>query len=486
MRKFLAALALIASPALAQSYDGGGAVAADWPANNGEKNNPTGSAPADAIEPADVSDSGFTESQWIDATDGTTDYPTTPGLEKKFRITCEPGTAKILDPILYNGVAPPVGHRHQGTGNVGWNQNSTFATLRAAPSSSCSGGPLNGVAYWEPEMLKTMSNGLVVGVRQQDDSFYYIAGIIGNANDHTWNRRNFAFIGGANPNDYNDTANRAELAAEGYQYPGSPETPAGMIGWQCYRGDGTNMEVTRVASQMRYPNGGQWTTNARHLKGPGGEDPWGGTCTGSVASPGLIIGNLIGPGCWDRTNLRAPDGRGHTRQPAGKADSSISGACPIGWGIVPQLTVKRQYYHTGFSDYGTWYLASDRMNTFATAGDAASLDPCRVTTGWFCPGSTLHFDWMNGWKSGIADEWQRECLGITVRGVAPTNGPAECNSSQISKFRKLKYGGTSPDSAMSAGCTTILSCSNAVPGNIQRYNPLAAGTSATVTIGHVH
>jgi hypothetical protein len=499
----LAALALaFATPALAQSYQhpdwtDGSVPTPSWTTPGA---NPTTTAPADTYEPADVTDSGFTESQWILATNGTDDYVQTPPnlRERKARFTCEPSTAKQIDPILYLGTPSPVGHRHQGFGNYNWNPSSTWGTLRADPKSSCGGGPLLGTIYWEPEMLKAINGGVVAGIRPQVISFYYIAGLLSVANDHTWLRRDFGFIGGANfgttgqANDYNDTTRRAQYAAAGYLYPGSPDTPAGFAGWQCYRGsDGAIVAVSRVASRMKGQSGAAITDHARHIKAEDGSDPWGGNCTGTTASPGYLIGNLQAPECWDRHNLRSPTGRTHVAYAASKADSSVQNACPrstvngsvVSWGKVPTLTGKAEFWHTGFSDYGQWYLASDRMNAPDTPADPSSKDPCRATGPYFCPGSTYHFDWINGWKSSIVDEWQRECLGISVRGVAPTNGPAECGTSQISKFRKMLYGGASPNSALS-GCATILGCTNAVPGNTQRYNPLAAGTPVTGAVKH--
>jgi hypothetical protein len=426
--------------------------------------------PADDYEPADVADSGFDESEWIGTTDGSTDFLQGPNAERKFRTTCEPGTAKQLDPILGYQVPPPSGHRHQGTGNVGWDQNSTFATLRTAPSSTCAGGPLNGTIYWEPEVLEDQQDGPALGRRQQLVTFYYINGIQSAPQDRTWLRRNFAFIGGVNPHDVNDTARRAEYADAGLEYPGSSDTSAGFQGWQCWDANWNIVNVTRAASRMKSSSGIELSTQARHLQAEDGSDPWGGTCTGTVDQPNHLILMLVAPGCWDGHNLRAPDGRGHVAYPARKSDNSATDLCPDGWVHVPTLTSKVQFDVAGPADYMRLYFSSDRMASPGAPGDPASKDPCRAIGPYFCNGATAHFDWMYGWKSAITDEWQRECLGIPVRGVAPANGPAECNTSQISKFRKLKYGGPSPDPNMSGGCSNIGQCSDATPGSDERYN----------------
>jgi hypothetical protein len=479
---FLAGSALlICSQALAEPFDGPGQQTRNWITNPTFS---TTTVPADSLEPADVADSGFTESDWINVLDGT-GYIKGASNERKIRLTCEPGTAKQLDPIVLTGQGPPSGHRHQGLGNVGWNQNSTFTTLRNSPSSTCTGGPLNSTIYWEPELLAPL-NGVTVGIRTQDTIFYYIDGIQSDPQKLTWLRRGFSFIGGANFADYNDTTIRAELTAAGFEYPGSPDTPAGFQGWQCFTNPGTNLiTVTRVASRMKSGAGIASTTAARHLKAEDGSDPWGGNCTGTLANPAMMEMDLIAPGCWDGQNLHSPTGRTHVAYAVRKSDNSVTDVCPDGWVHVPQLTAKSDYMFTG-TEYLNWYYASDRMNAPSTPGDATSLDPCRQTGPYFCNGSTAHFDWMNGWKSSIQDEWERECLGITVRGVAPTNGPAECATNLISKFRGLKYGGASPDVNMSGGCTTLGACSNAVPGNNERYAPIASGTIVDPTLTHSH
>lgn len=476
---------------------------------------PTGAAPADAFEVAEATEEVvYDEDDWIWETDGTTDYIQSPAAERKLRITCEPSTMEEMDFILGYGIEP-FGHRHMATGKFNWNSTTNYTNGRADPSSTCSGGPLNATLYIEPELEEELSNGLIAGRRMQTQTFYYVGHIQSIANDATWLRRDTAFILGTNPKNFNDTARRAEYAASGFQYPGSAETHAGFGGWQCYRGDGTYMPVTRTNSQML--NSASGTRNsgfARHLKAEDGSDPWGGACTGSVAQPGELILNLAAPGCWDRHNTRAPDGRAHFWHQARKSDGSVEGACPTtddgdDYGVVPVLQVKTHFKHAGFADYGNLFFSSDRMrmsttecpdetepcdgvsggNVPATVDGVyysrVSLDPCRATGLDFCNGATGHADWGYIWNSDIFEEAQRECLGISVRGIAPTHGPGECNTSQISKFRKLVYSGASPDPDLSGGCTTVLSCSNAVPGNLERFNPVEEGTSVPGPVDHI-
>lgn len=475
---FLAFLALflLASPAGAQQWNhsdwtDGSVPARDWA--NYTLAPPTGSAPADTFEPADVADSGFTESDWIQTLDGTGWGINSP----KFRINCKPSKFFYGDPILAYGTPPPVVHKHQGIGNWNWDQNSTWTTLRASPGSSCGGGPLNGTLYWEPEVIKKLPSGLQVGIKPDVIDFYYVDLVGGGM---TWLRRDLAFILGTNPLDYNDTARRAEYAAQGYVYPGGPETPAGFQGWQCIN---DNLAPVTVSDQsaMRSPYIDPQTGDyikleyARHLRAPDGSDPFQGTCTS-----GTLILNLSAPECWDGHNLRAPDGRGHFAH-AARVNNQV--ACPSMMvnGVrqyyrkVPALGVKSEFRHSGFSDYGQWYFSSDRLNPASTPADTSSKDPCRRVGPWFCNGSTAHADWMGGWKTSIMDEWQLNCLAIPVRGATPPAQGNDCNDGRLSQFRKLKTGGPSPNSALTGGCTTILGCHDASVGGANRIRIPGAG-----------
>lgn len=479
-------LALLFAPqmAVAQSYDGGGAVARVW-VDNPTAPGITDTLPADSIEPSEASESGYTESDYIVTTDGTSNYLVEIGRERKFRTVCEPSKAFFYDPILYYNNPGPVGHPHQASGTITISPSATYTSQRAAPSSNCIGALLNNVFYWEPQMFMQLTNGLTVGVHHTQDVFYYINGDQGQTQRATWLRRNFAFIFGANPMDYNDQARRDEISAAGYEYPGSPETPAGFRGWSCQLANGDYVTVTRTASRMKSPAGVELPTASRHLLAPDGSDPWGGNCIGTVANPGFMTIDLIAQDCWDGTNNRAPDGRGHVAHTVRKSDNTIINLCPQPYVHIPFLQAKKVFRHAGFADYGKWYYGSDRMNPPDTPADPTSLDPCRATGPWFCNGSTGHADWIYGWNSDIADEWQRECLGIPVRGVSPVNGPAECDSSQISKFRRLLTG-PSPDPSKSGNCPIIGSCVDATPGSLDRYEPLSDDVQATVSGSHNH
>lgn len=518
-RALLSLLLLLAfgSPLHAQAFGPDGVQTRTW--NLSATPGTTGAVPADAYEPADVADSGFTANDWV-TTFSVGSNPNfrnaaiDPGGQRKMRFLCRPSTEKQVDNILFKGVKN-AGHRHQATGNVGWDENSTFTTLRNDPNSTCAGGPHNSTNYVEPSMLRdadgtggTPNTGIPLAVPPYANTFYYVGLLLNQANDLTWLRRNTAFILGTNPKDFNDTARRAEYAAAGLLYPGGPDTHAGWLGWQCLNGSGSNVQVSRSASRMKSDSGIENLYLARHLKSEDGQDPWGGLCSGTEASPATLVANLVAPPCWDGHNLESPDGRAHFAYAGRTGDSSVTHLCPqtggVTWPRVPELEVKTEYRTLGWSEYQYWYLASDRMRAATTeCPDPAapcdgvsggnvpatisgvvysrvSKDPCRAVGLDFCNTSTMHADWRYGWRGTTFDTAQRECLGIAVRGISPVNGPADCNSSTVSATMELKVTGASPNSALSGGCATIMGCAEGnKPGGATRYVAPPPGTTGT-------
>jgi len=513
----VALLALIASPAAAQSWTVGN-QGVDWlHGYSSYPLYPTQNAPADTYEPAEVAlPADVTESDWLLSTGDMLEVLHTgdtrvlnkyvkaaagseASFEKKIRITCQVSTVKQKDNILGFGVAK-FGHYHLGSGAVNWDENSTYTTLRTDPDSTCTGGPLNATNYMEPIMERQLSNGAIVGVRPQSQAFYYIEGTQDQANIDTYLRRGMKFILGGNPKDFNDEARRAIYSAASLVYPGTTTTPAGFAGYYCIIADGSTATVAITKDRFNGVTG-----YSRFLKDEDGNDPWGGNCTGTQAVPAQMVANLKAPQCWDTYNLTSPDGRGHFWYAAYLPADQVPGheKCPktaggSDYSRVPQLTIKNIYNVLGFADYGSMYLSSDRMdpamtvtsgctNDPVTHGDSCSLDPCRKISANFCNGATLHADYTFGWRGpNVFEQMERECLGITVRGVAPTNGPAECDSSQVDRYHNLVYG-PSPETKYSGGCASILACYNASPGNpLGQYMSVPGMAQTNVTIGHPH
>lgn len=405
---------------------------------------------ADAYEPPADDENGYTRALWTD--DGDQRHIVN-GPEEKFRTVCQPAFTKKADPILAPGLYPAV-HDHTFFGansayviaNV---ESFNYQMGRTYPGSSCQGGPLNSTLYWTPS-LKDDRYVLRFSVIPSVVNFYYQNRAPGDGADITRLRRNFRFIGGANPMDYNDTARRAEYSDAGLYYPGSPDTPAGFNGIKCYTTGNPSVAVTVLSAHaMKQPDGSVDTGRARYLKGPNGEDPWDGGCTA-----GEILFETQAQDCWDGAHLGADDGRDHVAYSTRAADNAPGpGTCPTNYVKIPSFVTKEHYAHNGWTeDIQHWYLSSDRMNDAYTAADPTSKDPCRQTGPYYCPGSTKHFDWFGSWDNPTLETWEKNCLGMTIGGV--TGNPADCGTGGISGcYADCDTEGTSTPVSMLLGGT---------------------------------
>lgn len=516
---FLVATGLLVTPAAGQQWTIGD-QGVNW--NVLSTFPTTGTLPQDAYEPADPPlPAGVVESDWritIGDMQGTAQsgasFVKGADREKKVRVGCEPNNAKLKDNILGFGI-PLFGHPHLGAGLVPWDENTTFQTARANPRSTCAGGPLLATNYMEPCLLIKQPNGAVLCWLYQDQINYYIMGVQSEPNKATYIRAGEQFLIGPNPKDMNDTRRRAIYAAAGFEYPGGMNYSAGQLGWYCIAGDGTPATAVGDA-RMRFPGGAYSSDKVVYLRGPNGEDPFGGTCTAVAGVPATLVGNLLAPGCNDGFNLKAPDGRSHWWYRARKTDNTITGACPTttagdSYVLKPELEVKSLYQTTGFSQYGQAYFESDRMRISTTeCPDATapcdgvsggnvpatvngvfysrvSISPCRRTGLDFCNAETLHADYTNGWKQSIFDQVQREGLGITVRGIAPVDGPAEMNTNLIDRYTVLKTGLVDANKRqwIGQGCATLGNCYDSVPSKPnQTYRTIPGYQPGSVHIAH--
>lgn len=303
-------------------------------------------------------------------------------------------------------------------------------------------------------MKDCLTSGVCATVKMDFVIFYYTTGPSANALALTRFPRDFAYIGGVDPNDYNDEARKAEIPA-GFTYRSGGQGN-GFLGWKCIN---TSDGIVPTAAGGTY---------SMRLKEANGDDPWGGACIAGYK----VASDLAAPQCWDGYNLKSPNGRKHLRYRIRHNNSGAS-VCPDGWWIFPPFQAIIEYSHNGFSDYGTWYLASDRMR-MATAdcpdetvacdgvsgGNAGhtSLSPCRSTGLDYCGGETMHFDWFGAWSYGTAAapgamiKWMVNCTGVKITMGATTlaGNPGACNNSTISPTeRMLTNGETSPDPTLS-------------------------------------
>ena len=385
-----------------------------------------GDPPALSSEPAAIDEDGnYTRTQWISAIG----IDRSDQGEAKFRITCNFSHFGMHDPIIAFGGASP--HHHTFIGNEGTNETTTYTTLRENPASSCSGGPLNATAYWEPSLLYESETDVFVPLKPNVVSFYYT---LQYANVETMYRlpRGLAFIGGVDPADRLNTVRRAEIPDDA----GWHKTPRfnGWSGWQCFD-PSTGGPVALDAGNTADANG---STHARQLVNNDGTDPWAGACEGLGK---ILVANNSAPNCWDGHNLTSPNGRDHFRYSVLQSANQNPTAyyCPDGWWQVPHFEVKSEFANgrVGLESGHAWrsklHLSSDRM------------DPNPAN--WHPRGSTFHFDWMNGWDSVVQAIWHDKCTGTDQNG--DTGEPLTCGYSTISATQRMHSDTASPDATWS-------------------------------------
>jgi len=431
--------------------------------------NQGGDPPALAYEPAAIDENGnYTRSQWLTGSVDRVD-----GGEAKFRLTCNFSHFARVDPILFYGQANS-GHHHTFIGNKNTDHNSTYTTLRNNPGSTCAGGPLTGTAYWEPTMFKTIKPGVNVPIKPDIVTFYYVLGTYAESDYIYRLPRGLAFIGGVNPSDPTSSARLAEIPdGAGWNKTGNHLRAAYLQGWTgfaCYKGATYNaaVPINPTASEDRPGT----DIYSRVLVNSDGTDPWAGACDPDVSNPiTFFLANITAPSCWDGHNLTSPNGRDHFRYAIYKLADMNTAICPQGWWKLPHFTAKVEFTHNGWADYQHWYLSSDRHGL--------------SEENWRAPGSTFHFDWMNGWDSVILAEWLGKCVGVDQNGVA--GDPKTCGSSTISATQALlggQAGASPPVGGLSNDPITQLNDYARGPSK-NRFGKITSGTTvSSTTVNH--
>jgi hypothetical protein len=434
-----------------------------------------GDPPALAYEPSVIDENGtYTRTAWIGS-------PNLPGDrfdngEAKFRTNCNVSHFAKVDPIVYPGQAS-AGHHHTFIGNNGTDEDSDYDSLRTTPGSTCSGGPLNATAYWEPSLMFEIETGVYVPVKANIITFYYRTSY---ADAPTLYRlpRGFGFIGGANPADRLNVAGLAEIPdGAGWM---KTRRYNGWGGWACFNGATV---VPLAVGNTADPSDANY---ARQLVNADGTDPWGGACESASYT---LIANLAAPGCWDGHNLTSPAssigsaGRGHVRYGIYKtADQQPDHyKCPDGWWKVPTLEAKPEFPNghgavSGHAWRSKLHLSSDEMNPSTGLMDANPAN-------WQPRGSTFHFDWMNGWDFEVMKTWLIHCVGVAINGTA--GDPLTCNDSTISSTQKLLVLSNPPDPTLANTPVITIHTYYNDPAK-DAFGPVPTGTVVDATVEHTH
>lgn len=271
-----------------------------------------------------------------------------PDVVGAFRFLCGPGQIAYDDPIMYPG-KPGASHLHQFFGNLAANGNSTYESLRLNGESTCNNA-LNRSAYWMPAMMS--GKGSVV--RPDRVAIYYKRRP---STDPVCKTQGDGCVG--IPTGLRMIFGYDMLRA------GEEQPENQTFGFKCADG---NTPITPEFGDMRKPL--------------------------EVCKPGMrLIATIHTPPCWDGRNLDAPDHRSHlARMERGAATGWVS-KCPASHPkIIPVFTMSASFsIHPGDSP-ALWHLASDHMVPSAA------------------PGSTFHSDYWEAWEPSIRLRWEAGCI----------------------------------------------------------------------------
>ena len=230
-----------------------------------------------------------------------------------FRFICEFSHLAVADPIMFPG-RPGSGHLHMFFGNTSTNASSTYESLRAAPSSTCAGGPLNKSAYWMPAVINPAGKVVV----PEFFSIYYKGNVGGGA--------------GAI-----DIIRSIKPMPEGLR----------MIA-------GFDM-LSMVPEMERHFD---WYCEINQIK--------------SNKIPDCASNELVGvvlhfPSCWNGRDLDSVDHRSHVAYPEWQGGVQ---KCPASYPVtLPEFTLGAWFQHDGHSSQ--WHLSSDRMPGWTMANGSS-------------------------------------------------------------------------------------------------------------------
>lgn len=267
-----------------------------------------------------------------------------PDVVGAFRFICAPGHLAYNDPLVYPG-QEGASHLHQFFGNLEADHNSTFESLRKSGESTCS-SDLNRSAYWIPALLDGKGN----VVTPDHAGVYY--------------KRRPA----ADP-WYEQYDNMPARLPRGLSY---------IFGW----------DATRASEPQDNHTGFRCIGNGKLYSG---------TMTEALAqceAGARFLVQISAPGCWNGSDLTAPDYRSHTSY---KVRNRMTGqtSCPQSHPYVLAAFKLILSYSVEAGDEPTqWMFASDHM----------------VPEQYREPGYSFHADWFGAWNDDALDAWQDHCI----------------------------------------------------------------------------
>jgi hypothetical protein len=515
IKRILLALALLlfAQPALADTWTVGQQPISFLPVGTNVVGDGTttqgGIAPAyengsNPFEPADIADNFAPAYTTAAQTRCTYPVGNTAGAvncafaasEAKFRTLCNFGFVGQFDMIVFPG-QNNVGHLHMFSGNLAAAYNSDYSQLRQNGESTCAGNKNNRSAYWAPALLIDLPTGYTAVFKFVTQTVYYTLNPASLYQSTSRIPRNFAYIGGYDPSDPNNTKLTVPLAAANtpgcvgggcrYALPSGlgagTSSATGFVGWRCLTSDlSTGYDGHTVNAPLN-------SSTQPYLRNAAGQ--------ATLACPvnGGLLAEILMPDCWDGKNLHSGGstggGVGGINLPSSSGRLHVSyrlhdnntglDVCPTGTWQIPVFQTK-YIWAIGTTDVSKLYLSSDVMNYGAP--DATSRSPCRQVSSHYCYGETFHSDWFGAWgygtaaAPGIMMKWLNHCNGVKIIDSTGTltSDPGECDTSTIDSTTALQVSGTT-SGGLPFGNPSVSYTGTA------RYVPVVAGSTGA---GHLH
>ena len=471
IKKFLlASVAVLASPAVAQTFPVPSDVAAVYGPTGWSQVIPqfkTDSSENIEIDPT-VTPMPVTQFANIPIPSTTNRIATTASGGANFKLTTFSGgtadTAKFRTVVDFSHMLPddPVrnfgqpggSHLHCFFGSGSANAYSTYKTLRQHSIDSTSAGTdANATAYWYPCLISVNRDGDGKDYAIKPDSItVYYEGNPVDLQHGAFIPRGLRYILGFDMDATSPTTQNAWLQP----YVTAANSAYGSTRYSLVDPAGN------YPSRVHYSCDGATPSLANTIKNSDGTDPFGGTC----ASGATFHMRVTGPRCYDGKNLWSPGGYKNVINPIWDNLKS-KWACPYNYYALPELTVQVDFTQYGWTDRQKWDLSSD-ISFRAARGLTAAQVPA---------GTTFHTDWFGAWDDDIMRIWEAQCIGVEH------NTPHECNSSQISDTQALiasdiGAGGRSPQ----VDSSSVPHATSSDPG----WVPIPPAWSGAMTNMHIH
>jgi hypothetical protein len=272
--------------------------------------------------------------------------------EAKLRFFCNPSHLKYDDPIVNPG-QPGATHLHHFFGNTLADAHSTYATLRTTGDGTCQGGAVNRTAYWMPAMIDGATNKVI---KPRMIEWYYRSEphmrFRGESVPGQFTSPHCPGAGGtiACPTYGAQDIPRGLKLITGYNFATQAKDSGILMYWACVNpisgsiGALTDTFYHRTNSAL----GQNDCTNS-------------GTGINTGAGDRVLQVTFSTRTCWNG-DLDHADHRSHTA--VATTDASANPVCPATHPyVIPNFSVIVQYdFDTDSSDFGNWYLSSDRFN----------------------------------------------------------------------------------------------------------------------------